>query len=244
MARAGNGGLLDSGRRRGLTRQVTGPLGDVARQLREPEQAGGWPRESSAKRRRRPRGRRGSAGCCRARREGEAALRERLEVALELAGGDELRARDVDERPAVARTRPSSVIRSGEARAGDRRRRAGRGKVLGRRARAAAGQRGGAPRGPRAPPRRAGAASRRHRDAAAPRIAGARAARPVAGSRSTACTPPKKRLRARKPTTSRPAARSASRAVARLGVDEPVLEVHARRERPPRAASPWSTRRR
>ena len=185
--------------------------------------------------RRRPRSRRGSAGCCRRPDAAPGRARgQRLEVALDVARVDELRARDVDERAVVARRAPVVGDAQVQPRAGDRARALRR--RTGRPARCRTPATASAARGQR---RRAPRASRRHRDAAAPRVAGARSARRVAGSRSTACTPPKNRLRSRKATSSSAGRRAARRApTPGLGVDEPVLEVHARREHGVRAPQP------
>src|SRR6185436_12386512 len=142
----------------------------------------------------------------------EAALGERLEVALQLPRVDQLRARDLDERPAVARGPAVVGDAQREPRAGDRAAALDEEEVVGGGARAARrqGQGGGerASRGEGPPggrPPHAATATPPRRGSPAP------ASAPVAGSRSTACTPPKNRLRERKATMSRPAARSASR---------------------------------
>src|SRR6185503_16395710 len=197
---------------RPLPREVAGAPRDVARELRELEQRG-----------RLAAGVVGEAqravlehdavfeDAVAPGRKREAALGERLEVALQLARVDQLRARDLDERPPVARGPAVVGDAQRELRAGDRAAALDEEEVVRRGARAAGRERerehdtarDAEPGGAR--PRHAATATPPRRGSPAP------ASAPVAGSRSTACTLPKNRLRERKATMSRPAARSASR---------------------------------
>src|SRR3954452_14885737 len=171
-----------------------------------------------------------------ARRQGEAALRERLEVALELPGGDELRARDVDERPAVARGAAVVGHAQREPRAGDRAGALHEEEVVGGRPRATAAKNERRRRASRrSAPRHTATATPPRRGSPAPDSS------PVAGSRSTACTPPKNRFSERNATSSRPAARSSSRASPGSAYTRPSSKCTRGAMTASCAARPWST---